>query len=73
MDIREIRELSDEELLDELEDQRNNWRLFRFQKATGQLEDTNSIRKTRRIIARLQTVRRERELARELAAEEGTE
>ena len=63
MKIREIRDLSDEAILDAIEDQKNALYNFRFQKASGQIEDPNSIRITRHIIARLKTVQRERQLA----------
>jgi large subunit ribosomal protein L29 len=62
MKIREIRDLSDEAILDAIEDQKNALYNFRFQKASGQIEDPNSIRITRHIIARLKTVQRERQL-----------
>jgi len=35
---------------------------LRFQTVTGQLTDTSRLKKTRRIIARMETVLREREL-----------
>ncbi|MBE2269814.1 MAG: 50S ribosomal protein L29 [Anaerolinea sp.] len=62
MDIREIRQLSDEKLIDALEDQREAMFNLRFQKSFGQLEDENAIRLTKRSIARLLTVMRERSL-----------
>lgn len=62
MDIREIRELSDEKLLDELEDQKEAFFNLRFQKAFGQLEDFNSLKNTQRTIARIKTIIRERQL-----------
>lgn len=62
MDISEIRELDDKGLVDALEDQREAMFNLRFQKAFGQLEDQNAIRLTRRTIARLLTVMRERNL-----------
>lgn len=62
MDIREIRELNDEKLIDAIEDQREAMFNLRFQKSFGQLEDENAIRNTRRTIARLLTVARERNL-----------
>lgn len=65
MYIREIRELSDEELLDALEDQKEALFNLRFQKAFNQLEDQNAIRRTRRDIARILMVIREREIARQ--------
>ena len=60
MDVGEIRELKDEALVDALEDQREAMFNLRFQKAFGQLEDQNAIRLTRRTIARILTVMRER-------------
>ena len=73
MKIREIRELNDEEILNSLEDQKEAMFNLRFQKASGQLEDTNAPRRTRRIIARLKTVLRERQLAAEMARKEGSD
>ncbi|NWG17833.1 MAG: 50S ribosomal protein L29 [Chloroflexi bacterium] len=70
MHIREIRQLSDEELLNALEDQKEAMFNLRFQMASGQLEDTNAPRNVRRTVARLKTVLRERQLAAELARKE---
>jgi large subunit ribosomal protein L29 len=69
MDIREIRQLSDEKLLDSLEDQKEALFNLRFQEASGQLEDANALRRTRRDIARIKTVMRERQLALEAQKE----
>jgi large subunit ribosomal protein L29 len=63
MDIKEIRELNDDGLRDALEDQREAMFNLRFQKAFGKLEDQNAIRLTRRTIARILTVMRERSLS----------
>jgi large subunit ribosomal protein L29 len=63
MDISDIRKLTDEQLLDALEDQREALFNLRFQKASGQMEDTNTLRFAKRNMARLLTVQRERELA----------
>ncbi|MFN8376277.1 MAG: 50S ribosomal protein L29 [Anaerolineae bacterium] len=63
MDIREIRQMSDEAILDALEDKKEELYRFRLQKASGQLENLNSIGNARRIVARLKTVQRERQLA----------
>ena len=71
MQIDEIREMDDSALLDELDDRKEELHNFRFQHVTGQLEDVNLITRTKRIIARIKTVLRERQLAREIAAEEG--
>jgi len=70
MNISEIRDLNDEEILNALEDQKEALFNLRFQKASGQLEDTNAPRRTQRSIARLKTVLRERELAAQVAAKE---
>lgn len=63
MDMRSIRLLTDEQLLDVIEDKREELFNLRFQSSAGQLEDTNLIRYAQRDLARLLTARRERELA----------
>ncbi len=70
LDIREIRKFSDEKLQDEFEDQKESLFNLRFQKAAGQLEDVNAIPRTRRHIARLLMVMRERQLAAEKSNQE---
>lgn len=65
MDIKEIRNLSDEKLLDQLEDLKEALFNLRFQKAFGQLEDLNSIRRHKRDVARVLTIIRERQLERQ--------
>jgi large subunit ribosomal protein L29 len=70
MKAREIREMTEEEILNALEDQKEALFNFRFQKASGQLEDTNSPIRTRRDIARLKTILRQKQLAKELAGKE---
>jgi large subunit ribosomal protein L29 len=72
MNITEIRELTDEEILNSLEDQKEALFNLRFQKASGQLEDTTAPRRAQRDIARLKTVLRERQLAAQLAGKEGS-
>jgi large subunit ribosomal protein L29 len=72
MNISEIRELTDEEILNALEDQKEAMFNLRFQNASGQLEDTNGPRRAQRTIARLKTVLRERQLAAQLAGKEGS-
>ncbi|HLU10421.1 MAG TPA: 50S ribosomal protein L29 [Oceanobacillus sp.] len=62
MDVRDIRKLSDEKLYDQLEDSKEALFNLRFQKAFGQLEDSNAIRRARRDVARVLTVIRERQL-----------
>ena len=70
MNIREIREMTDEQIMDALEDQKEATFNLRFQSASGQLEDTNTHRRTRRDTARLKTVLRERQLAAEVTRKE---
>ena len=70
MDIRELRQLSDDQLFDAIEDKKVELFNLRFQRASGQLEDTNAIRYAKREMARLYTLLRERELAVELTKEE---
>lgn len=65
MDIRDIRALSDEKLLDQLEDLKESLFNLRFQKAFGQLEDPNAIPRARRDVARVLTVMRERKAQKE--------
>ena len=73
MYIDEIRDMNDEQILDTLEDLKVEMYTYRIQKETGELQDTTLFRKTRRDIARLRTVLRERELASELvSSEEGS-
>jgi large subunit ribosomal protein L29 len=71
MNAQEIREMSDDAILDALEDQKLAIFNLRFQRATGQLEDTNAIRKVKHDIARLKTILRERQLAAQAVKEEG--
>jgi large subunit ribosomal protein L29 len=57
---RELRELSDEELVRRLADSRENLFNLRFQMATGALENTARISIAKREIARILTVQSER-------------
>lgn len=70
MDVREIRDLSDDKLLDAIEDKRMEIFNLRFQQASGQMENTNALKYARHDLARLMTVQRERELAAQAAGEE---
>jgi large subunit ribosomal protein L29 len=70
MDVRAIREMSDEQILDEVEDLKQSLFNLRFQEAAGNLENQNVMRYTRRDIARLKTVLRERQLAADAASKE---
>jgi large subunit ribosomal protein L29 len=57
---RELRELSEEELIRRLADSRENLFNLRFQMATGALENTARIAIAKREIARILTVQAER-------------
>lgn len=63
MEVRELRKLSDDKLRDQLEDLKESLFNLRFQKAFGQLEDQYAIRRTRKDVARVLMIMRERELA----------
>ena len=67
MQIHEIRNLGEQQLQEELENSYKELMNLRFRAATNQLTDTNQPRKTRKNIARLLTVMRQREQERELA------
>jgi len=62
MKAEEIRELPDSELEEKLNESKIELFNLRFQLATGQLENPKKIRYVKRDIARIQTIRREREL-----------
>ncbi|MBP38226.1 MAG: 50S ribosomal protein L29 [Dehalococcoidia bacterium] len=62
MRIDEVRELNDTELVKELGDQERAMMNLRFRKATMQLTNTNELGNTRKTIARIQTVIRERSI-----------
>jgi large subunit ribosomal protein L29 len=66
MKAAEIRALSSEEIVARLDDARDEYFRIRFQIATGQLTDHSALRRTRKEIARLGTILRERELAAEM-------
>lgn len=69
----EIRQMSNDAILDAIEDLKVEMYTYRIQKASGELQDTTLFRKAKRNIARLKTALRERELAAELVSEEGEE
>jgi len=62
MKAREIRELTNEELLQKLSDLKAELFNLRFQLATGQLDNPMRIKDVRKTIARIKTILREREL-----------
>ena len=64
MEIDDLRALSDEDLATELYETHPELMNLRFRAATMQLANVNEIKKAKRRIARINTVARERELAR---------
>lgn len=63
--VKELRELTDEELEKKLIDLKDELFRLRFQLATGQLENPMRIREVKRNFARAKTIAREREMVRE--------
>ena len=59
MKVKELRELSAEELKEKEKEASQELFNLRFQKATGQLGNTAIIRKTKKDLARVKTVLRE--------------
>ncbi|MBQ1505473.1 MAG: 50S ribosomal protein L29 [Erysipelotrichales bacterium] len=60
MNIKEIREKSNEELTKEVSSLKEELYTLHFQQATGQLENPMRMREVRRTIARIKTVLTER-------------
>jgi large subunit ribosomal protein L29 len=60
MRAEELRELSDTELEEKLEEHKTELFTLRFELATGQLDNYKRLKSTRRDIARVMTVQRER-------------
>ncbi|HEY5123712.1 MAG TPA: 50S ribosomal protein L29 [Ignavibacteria bacterium] len=58
----QIRELSTEDLKNSLKDNTEALENFKFQHASGQLENYKGITNTKKLIARLKTLLKEREL-----------
>ena len=69
MDVSEIRDMSIEDIQEELDATREELMRLRFQQTTGELTDHNLFKFTRRKIARLLTVLKERELEQESEGE----
>ncbi|TYP50315.1 50S ribosomal protein L29 [Thermosediminibacter litoriperuensis] len=63
MKAKQIRELSDQELVQKLKDLKSELFNLRFQSATGQLDNPMRIREVRKTIARIKTILTERERA----------
>ncbi len=62
MKIKEIRELSNEDILKKVKESKEELFNLRFQQSTGNLEKPSRVRDLRHQVARLKTVLREREL-----------
>lgn len=62
MKASEIRGMTDEQMEQQLTDLHTEWRNLRFQEAVGQLTATARIGQIRRDVARIHTVRTERDI-----------
>lgn len=62
MKVKEVRDMTSEELDRKLADLKGELFNLRFQLATGQLDNPMRVREVRKSIARVKTVLREREL-----------
>ncbi len=62
MKVKEIRELTTEEIVAKIKECKEELFNLKFQQATGNLEKPSRIRDLRHTVARLKTVLREREL-----------
>ena len=60
MKAKEMRDLSNDELVEHIRTARREAFGLRFQHATGELDDTASLKKAKREVARVLTVARER-------------
>lgn len=58
----EIREMSDEELVEKISELRSEWRDLRFDEAIGKQINPMRIRQIKRDIARVKTVQTERDI-----------
>ena len=63
MKAKEIRDLSDQDLSQKLQDLKEELFNLRFQMATGQLENPHAIGNVKRDIARVRTIQQERAIA----------
>ncbi len=63
MKVQEIRELSDKERLEKIQDLEQELFNLKFQLATGKIENPSRLRLIRRTIARIKTVEREKSAA----------
>ncbi len=68
MKAKQVFEMTDKELAEKLNELKSTLFFLRFKNATNQLTNPKQITETRQDIARVKTVIRQRELAREKAA-----
>ena len=62
MDAKKIRDLSTEEIIKKIEENKEELFNLRFAQATGNLENPSRINELRKEVARMKTIIREREL-----------
>ena len=62
-EIDDIRNMNDQDLMENLDSTQKDLMNMRFRIATMQLSDTSSVKRTQRKIARIMTVIREREIS----------
>jgi large subunit ribosomal protein L29 len=67
MNADEIRALAVEDIQERIDETKEEMMNLRFQQSTGELLDTSRLRETRRLVARLRTILKEKE--REAAVE----
>ena len=70
MDIEDVRDMTDQQIREQLDELREERFRLRFRAATMELENPRLLSQLRRDIARVLTVQRERELAASLAPTE---
>ena len=65
MTNKEIRDLTNEEIVKKIDEMKEELFNLRFSQATGNLEKPSRIRELRKSVARMKTILRERELGQE--------
>ncbi|MCD6356417.1 MAG: 50S ribosomal protein L29 [Anaerolineaceae bacterium] len=65
----DIRAMSVEDIQKKLNETRKEFMLLRFQSVSGQLTDTSKISEIKKIIARLETILREKQLSAKMEGE----
>lgn len=68
MKAAEIRSMTDQQIVGQIDDLKEEWRTLRFDDAVGRLTHTARIRQIKRDIARLKTIQTERRMAADIAA-----